>query len=131
LVYAGNSNLSEQGLQYLSVGFPSLKELDISKSRFVGGGTKWLSGYKYVSLKLNEVEGLTQQAVLVLVATSYNLNYLELSHVPLLDCEKLLPALRDLYLTNALNFSRLLPRQSGCGWSATRARCCSSTSWHT
>lgn len=39
-------------------------------------GVKRLCGYKYVSLKLNGCEGVSQQALLSLISTSYNLNYL-------------------------------------------------------
>lgn len=40
----------------LSEGFESLKEIDISKCKFVGKiGLDYLSGYKYVSIKANQI----------------------------------------------------------------------------
>ena len=44
-------------------------------------GLKWLSGYKYVSIKANRIEGVTYGGIVNLVATSYNLNYLEISQL--------------------------------------------------
>jgi len=44
-------------------------------------GLKWLSGYKYVSIKANQLEGVTLGGIINLVATSYNLNYLEISQL--------------------------------------------------
>lgn len=42
-------------------------------------GVKAVLGYKYVSIKMNGCEGITQRAILSLVSTSYNLNYFEMS----------------------------------------------------
>jgi hypothetical protein len=70
--------VSEGGLELLAgKGFENLKEIDISDCRLVGNtGLKWLAGYKYVSVKANQTEGITERAVLSLIASSYNLNFL-------------------------------------------------------
>lgn len=74
--------MSDAGLQNLSEGFRNLKELDISKCKFIGAnGVTWLSGYKYVSIKANQIEGISQHAIINLITTSYNLNYLELNNI--------------------------------------------------
>ena len=53
---SGGSNVSEKGLQYLNEGFPNLKEIDISKCKFISeNGMGWLSGYKYVTIKANQI----------------------------------------------------------------------------
>jgi len=73
----GNSNVSDQGLKILRDGFDNLKEIDISKCRFIGSsGLQYLGGYKYVSIKANQIEGIDHHAILNLISTSYNLNYL-------------------------------------------------------
>ena len=52
--------MSEKGLQYLSEGLPNLKEIDISKCKFIGeNGMAWLAGYKYVMVRANQVEGIS------------------------------------------------------------------------
>lgn len=47
-------------------------------------GVKRLCGYKYVSIKLNGCESVSQRAILSLISTSYNLNYLEVANLK--DC---------------------------------------------
>lgn len=44
-------------------------------------GVKKLSGYKYVGVKLNGCEGISQKAITTLISTSYNINYLEISNI--------------------------------------------------
>ena len=77
-------------------------------------GVKRLCGYKYVSLKLNGCEGVSQRAVLALVSTSYNLNYLEAAN--LRDCNpaQLLEQISEAYYRNKTNFSTRAITKSGC-----------------
>ena len=40
--------------------FKNLKEIDVSKCRFIGDtGLKYLGGYKYVTIKMNQIEGVS------------------------------------------------------------------------
>lgn len=94
-------------------------------------GVKRLCGYRYVSLKLNGCEGVSQRAVLSLISTSYNLNYLEACGLRECDYPQLLEQVSRVYHRNKTNFSTALRTQNGCSWPATWARCSSSTSWPT
>jgi hypothetical protein len=67
-------------------------------------GVKALSGYKYVSVKLNDCEGISARAVLSLISTSYNLNYLEVCGLRA-DCHGLLRDAGRAYAANKTNFS--------------------------
>jgi hypothetical protein len=58
-------------------------------------GVKALSGYKYVSVKLNDCS---------LISTSYNLNYLEVCGLRA-DCHGLLRDAGRAYAANKTNFS--------------------------
>jgi len=42
-------------------------------------GLKALSGYRFVCIKANGCEGLSERGILSLIATSYNLNYLQIA----------------------------------------------------
>lgn len=68
-------------------------------------GVKALSGYRYVSVKLNNCEGVCARAVLALISTSYNLNYLEITGLKG-DCHQLLQEAASTYAGNRTNFSR-------------------------
>ena len=68
-------------------------------------GVKALSGYRYVSIKLKGCEGVSARAVLALISTSYNLNYLEVAGLKV-DCQVLLGDAAKIYAANRTNFSR-------------------------
>lgn len=85
-------------------------------------GVKALSGYRYVSVKLNSCEGVSMQAVLALISTSYNLNYLEIVGIRG-DCQRLLHDACKAYASNRTNFSRKFLIQSGCNLAVTWALC--------
>ncbi len=96
-----------------------MKEIDVSGCRMVGSeGVKALSGYRYVSVKLNRCEGVSARAVIALISTSYNLNYLEVSGLRG-DCQSLMEDASRVYSGNRTNFSKDEFRQSGCSWDAT------------
>jgi hypothetical protein len=101
-----------------------LKEIDVSGCRMVSSeGVKALSGYRYVSVKLNNCEGVSARAVLALISTSYNLNYLEINGLEG-DCHQLLEEAASTYAANRTNFSRQNLSQSGCSCAATWGPCC-------
>ncbi len=83
--------MSEEGLKTLYEGFENLKEIDISDCRLIGNsGLRWLTGYKYVSVKANQTEGITERAILNLISTSYSLNFLEICNIKQFDYQILL-----------------------------------------
>lgn len=116
--------MGDAGLRLAGELFENLKEIDVSGCRMVGSeGVKALSGYRYVSIKLNGCEAVSARAVLALISTSYNLNYLEVGGLRG-DCQQLLEEAAKAYAANRTNFSSALPTQSGCSWGARRGRCC-------
>jgi hypothetical protein len=60
-------------------------------------GVKKLSGYRYVSIKMNQCEGISQRAILSLISTSYNLNYLEVSDLRECNYKQLLEDISHIY----------------------------------
>jgi hypothetical protein len=89
-------------------------------------GVKALSGYRYVSVKLNGCEGVSPRAVIALISTSYNLNYLEVIGLRG-DCQRLMEDASRVYSGNRTNFSKDGPMQNGCSWDAIWGRCFWST----
>lgn len=109
--------MSEAGLEKAVETLENLKEIDLSECRLIGnGGARKLSGYKFVSVKANGCEGLSQRAILGLVSTSYNLNYLEVCGLREVDYPQLVEEVRAAYDDNKLNFSKGESMQSGCSW---------------
>lgn len=70
-------------------------------------GLNFLAGYKYVSIKANQIENIDQHDLISLIASSYNLNYLEINNIPHFDYNQLLKDIQKTYLQNKLNFSTI------------------------
>jgi hypothetical protein len=116
--------VGDAGVRLAGELFENLKEIDLSGCRMVGSeGVKALSGYRYVSVKLNGCEGVSARAVLALISTSYNLNYLEVVGLRG-DCQRLLEDASKAYAANRTNFSITLSMQNGCSWGAIWGPCC-------
>ena len=86
-------------------------------------GVKALSGYRYVSVKLNNCEGVSPAPSSHSSPPSYNLNYLEINGLEG-DCHQLLEDAAGIYTANRTNFSRRNLTQSGCSCPATWGPCC-------
>ena len=107
--------MSDVGIYDLLQLFPQLKEIDLSECRLVGSeGVRRMSGYQFVTIKLNGAVGVSRRAVLGLIATSYNLNYLEVKNIEGLDCHTLLDEIQSAYAGNRLNFSTSPVSKNGC-----------------
>jgi hypothetical protein len=73
--------------------------------------------------KAQQLRGSLPRAVLALISTSYNLNYLEINGLEG-DCHQLLEDAAGIYAANRTNFSRRNLTQSGCSCPATWGPCC-------
>lgn len=73
-----NSTVTDKGILNILNTFSQLKELNISNCCLLTDQTiKRLGGDKFVNLKLNSLNSISQESVLSLIIHSYNLNYLE------------------------------------------------------
>jgi hypothetical protein len=69
-------------MAYVLKEFGNLKELNISGCCLLTDQTiKRITGNKFVNLKINELNSITEEAVLDLITHSYNLNYLEVKSI--------------------------------------------------
>jgi hypothetical protein len=69
-------------MAYVLKEFVNLKELNISGCCLLTDQTiKRITGNKFVNLKINELNSITEEAVLDLITHSYNLNYLEVKSI--------------------------------------------------
>ena len=71
------SSVTDKGLANALKALTHLKELNISDCCLLTDQTiKRLSGDKFVNLKLNSLNSVSEEALLSLIIQSYNLNYL-------------------------------------------------------
>ena len=85
--------------------FGQLKEIDVSEcSMLSNDGLKALSGYRFVSIKAKGCEGISERGILSLIATSYNLNYLQVSNISTLNYPNLIDHVSHIYNHNTNNF---------------------------
>jgi hypothetical protein len=72
------SSVTDKGIAQALQALTNLKELDVSNCCLLTDQTiKRLGGDKFVNLKLNSLNSVSEEAVLSLMMQSYNLNYLE------------------------------------------------------
>jgi hypothetical protein len=71
------SSVTDKGIAQALQGLSNLKELNVSNCCLLTDQTiKRLGGDKFVNLKLNSLNSVSEEAVLSLIIQSYNLNYL-------------------------------------------------------
>ena len=73
------SSVTDKGLSLALQRLGNLKELNISNCCLLTDQTiKRLAGDRFVNLKLNSLNSVSEEAILSLIIHSYNLNYLEI-----------------------------------------------------
>jgi hypothetical protein len=68
-------------------------------------GLKALSGYRFVCIKVNGCDGLSERGILSLISTSYNLNYLHMAKISAINYAELIEDVCRIYHQNSTNFS--------------------------